>query len=506
MKKFQILFLILIGVLISRLSMSQERNAMSLTLENCIAMALKNNLKIAVEMYNPEIADASLTRAKEVFLPRLDFNYNKQKTEMPSYWWIQGSETVRDRQSDYLFSLSQRIPTGGDLSVSLSGYKINTNQAFQLINPRYGNSLRLEFRQPLLKGFGLKIGQKEILLARHSLEMSQQQFETVLQDTVYRVREAYWNLVYAIENHKVKQQSLRLAQDLLSKNRKEVEVGKLAEIEILNAETVVASREADILQAEALIRKNEDILKNIINLTGEEPGVNLVPLDQPIFERKDLSKEELLDQALSNRPELKMNRENVESKELSFHIAKNQMLPGLDLNLSYWSPGVSGDRLIYLNDNPFLGIIVGKEKGGGSDSLRDAFQMLYKNWSVSLTLSFPLSNVLTRAECHLARMEKEKSLLELENLEKQVFLEVKNVLRDIETNAKRVEAYRLARDLAEKRLRAEEKKLAVGLTTNYFVLEYQEKLATSKSQEILALIDYRLALARLDKAIGTSIQ
>ena len=216
--------------------------------------------------------------------------------------------------------------------------------------------------------------------------------------------------------------------------------------------------------------------------------------------------QKLLNEAFANRPELKISRENVESKELSLHVARNNMLPGLDLNLSYWSPGVSGDRLIYLHDNPFLGIIVGKEKGNGTDSLRDAMKMLYKNWSVSLTVSFPLSNILTRAEHQLARMEKEKSLLELKNLERQVALEVKDALRDIETNAKRVDAYKLARDLAEKRLRAEEKKLAVGLTTNYFVLEYQEKLATSRSQEILSLIDYRLALARLEKAVGSSIQ
>ena len=136
-------------------------------------------------------------------------------------------------------------------------YKSDTNQSFQLLNPRYGSTLRFDFVQPLLKDFGFKVSRREIIIAQNNLNISHSQLKSVLLDTVYRVQEAYWNLVYAIESLKVKSQSLKLARDLLAKNRKEVEVGKLAPIEILSAEAVVASREAEILQAEAIIRKNE---------------------------------------------------------------------------------------------------------------------------------------------------------------------------------------------------------------------------------------------------------
>ena len=200
-----------------------------------------------------------------------------------------------------------------------------------------------------------------------------------------------------------------------------------------------------------------------------------------------------------------MKKINIETNKLNMGVAKNQMLPGLDLQLSYWSPGLSGDRILYQNGDPFQGVI-GKEEGSPADSIRDAFKLLYDNWTIGLTLSIPLSSFTSRADYVRAKMELEKSQLELENTEKQIFLDVKNAVRDIETNAKRVQAYRLARELAEERLEAEVKKLNVGLTTNYFVLQYQEGLARERSQELRSLIDYNLAWARLDQAVGSSLE
>jgi len=505
--KFKILCIpIIILFYFSIISPCTGEEILSLSLEDCIVKAMENNLKVAVEVYNPEMADVSVTQAKGLFMPRFDIGYSNRQNENPSYWWIQGAGTVESKYSDYSIALLQQIPTGGNFSLSMTGYRSETNEGFQLINPRYGSTLQFDFTQPLLKNFGYKISRKEIIIAQNNLDISRNQFKLILQDTIYKVQEAYWNLVYTIEDYKVKQQSLQLAKDLLAKNEKEVEVGKLAPIEILNAESVVAQREADILAAEALIRRSEDILKNILNLPEEEVTIKkIVPLDEPFFVKKKISLDNALKQAIINRPDLKVNQTNVESKNLDLSIAKNQMLPGLDLSFSYWSPGISGDRIIYEGDNVLYGTVIGKEQGSARDSVRDAFKFLYKNWTVGVTLSVPLSNVLTRAEYVRARMGLEQSLLELKNSEKQILLEVRDAVRQIDTNSKRVEAYGLARELAEKRMTAEEKKLSVGLTTNYFVLEYQEKLANARSMEMKALVDYSLALAKLEQVIGTSL-
>ncbi len=505
--KFKILGIpIIILFYFSIISPCTGEEILSLSLEDCIVKAMENNLKVAVEVYNPEMADVSVTQAKGLFMPRFDIGYSNRQNENPSYWWIQGAGTVESKYSNYSIALVQQIPTGGNFSLSMTNYRSETNEGFQLINPRYGSTIQFDFTQPLLKNFGYKISRKEIIIAQNNLDISRNQFKRILQDTIYKVQETYWNLVYAIEGYKVKQQSLQLAKDLLAKNKKEVEFGKLAPIEILNAESVVAQREADILAAEALIRGSEDILKNILNLPEEEVTIKkIVPLDEPRFVKKKISLDNALKQAIINRPDLKVNQTNVESKNLDLSVAKNQMLPGLDLSFSYWSPGISGDRLIYEGNDVFYGAVIGKEQGSARDSVRDAFQFLYKNWTVGVTLSVPLSNVLTRTEFVRARMGLEQSLLELKNSEKQILLEVRDAVRQIDTNAKRVEAYGLARELAEKRMIAEEKKLSVGLTTNYFVLEYQEKLANARSMEIKALVDYSIALAKLEQVIGTSL-
>jgi len=489
-------------------ALGQSQEVLNLTLEECIAKALKNNLNVAIEMMNPELAGISIAKAREIFMPRFELSYGTNRQETPSYWWIQGAGTSINKYLDYGASVVETIPTGGNLALSLQSYRSETNQAFQLINPRFGSTLRLDFTQPLLKNFGTKVNRAPIVQAEKNMEISDIQLQNTLMDTIYLVQEAYWNLVYAIENTNVKKQSLELGRDLLAKNKKAVEFGQLAPIEILSAEAQVASREADLIQAEALITRSQEVLKTIINLAAEGDArlKRIVPKDMPDFKETTVTIEEALKRALDRRPDIQALKKTIESKELSLSVAKNQMLPGLDLQLSYWSPGISGDRILYLDDDPFLGVIVGKQPGSAGDSLRDAFKFLYRNWNIGLTLSVPLSNYLTKADYAYAKMDLDQSLVRLKNQEQQMILDVSDAVRMIETNAKRTQAYRVARDLAEKSLDAEVKKLQVGLSTNYFVLDFQEKLANARSMELKAKVDHVLSVARLDKAMGTSLE
>jgi outer membrane protein TolC len=499
---------ILAAVFLCRPVIGQNKEVLTLSLEECILKAMKNNLSVAVELLNPELAKHSITKAKETFLPQFDLKFGNDHQESPPYSWIQGETTITTKMTDYGVSVVQQIPTGGNLSLSLSSYKSNTNESFQLINPRFGSEIRLDFTQPLLKNFGPKVSRREILLAENELEISDNELQSTLLETIYSVQEAYWNLVYAIENHNVKRQSLQLARDLVAKNKKEVQLGQLAAIEILNAEAVVAEREADLLQAEALIIRTEEELKVLINIGAEGDArlKTIVPQDKPDFAEVKASQEEALKQALDRRPDLKVIQKNIESNELKLSVARNQILPGLDLKFSYWSPGIGGDRLIYQNGDIFSGIVVGSVKGAAGNSLGDAFKLLYNNWNVGLTLSIPLSNFLTKADFAYAQTDLNQSQIKLKNLEQQVSLEVSDAVRTVETNAKRVDAYRVARELAEKTLEAEVKKLQVGRSTNYFVLDYQDKLAAARSNEVKAKIDYLLSVAKLDKFTGASLE
>jgi len=477
------------------------------SLEDCIVGALKNNLGVAVQVLNPRLADLSVGLAKEQFLPSLTFDFNKSETNSPSYSWLEAEDKVTDRTDDYTTRLSQLVPTGGTFSILLYADKTDTSRKFQTINPSYRSWLSFSFSQPLLRDFGLKVTKREIIIASHNLDISEQNFKSSLLGTVYNVEEAYWNLVYAIENLKVKQQSLKLAQDLLAKNKREVEVGMLAPIEILTAESEVATREADILQAEALIQNSEDSLKTIMNLAAEQ-DINLteiVPLDTPAYEKKDITIEEALTIGIQNRPDLEASRIDIKSKDVEFSVAKNQLLPDLRFRASYWSPGISGTRIFYLDGNPLTKVIVNTVPGDASQALKDAFGFKYKNWSIGLTLSLPMDTLLSRAQYAQAKVNLKQAKLTLQNQEQQAFLEIRNAVRDVQTNFKRIQAYKAARELAEKKLEAEEKKLKVGLTTNYIVLQHQRDLADARGTELRAIIDYNLSLASLDKALGTTL-
>ncbi|MFQ6082882.1 MAG: TolC family protein [Candidatus Aminicenantia bacterium] len=506
--KIKSFFLCLTLILFTSFLVAQEEKPKesSLSLEDCIAAALENNLDLAVQIYNPELADINVAKAKETFMPQFSLGYGLQHTNQPSYWWLQGTAPIQTDYNDYSAGIQHTLPTGGSYSLTLNGYSSDTTQAFQSVNPRYGSTLSFNFTQPLLKDFGFKISRKEIIIAQNNYQTSLSQLKSTLINTIYQVEEAYWNLVYSVENLKVKQQALKLAQELLEKNQKEVEIGILAPIEILSAEAEVASREADILQAEANVENAEDILKKLINLPDMDWDYKINPTDKPGFEKREISLDQALKIAFEKRPELDQAKIDLDSKNLNLSYAKNQLLPSLNLEASYWSPGLSGDKLYYLNDNPFTGIVIRKDKGSANDALNEAFKLKYKNWSIGLSLSIPISNFISRANYAQAIVELERTQLELKNWEQQIYLDVRNALREVETNIKKVQAYRKARELAKKKLEAEEKKLSVGLSTNFMVLQYQKDLTNALTAELRAIIDYNLSLAKLERALGTTLE
>lgn len=419
--------------------------------------------------------------------------------------FLETSEVSFTKQKEYTVQLLQNIPTGGSFSVNLYNNLINSNRGFPTINPRYGYTLRMNFNQPLLRNFGINIGRREIIIAKYNREISEENFQKILEDIIYNVEVAYWNLVYSIENLKVRQQSLKLAQELLEKNRAEIEAGTLPPIELLTAESEVSTREADILEAEDLIKNYQDQLKAIINLLteiGNVKNIRIVPVDSPSLEKREISYEEALNIALMKRPDLKALRVDLKNKEFNLSYSRNQLLPDLRFTLSYWSPGISGDQVIYKDNNPFTRVQVGSIPGKKSDALMDALNFKFRNWAVGMTLSLPLSNLITRASYAQAWLGLEQARLKLKSQEQQIDLEVSNAVRAVETNYQRAKAYKAARELAEKKLEAELEKFKVGMSTNYLVLQYQRDLANAQTMELKALIDYNISLANLDRVMG----
>ncbi len=488
----------------------QEGENLNLSLPECIQKTLKNNLGLAAEILTPQIAEAAVALAGEKFIPSLALSYSRQDNISASYSFLDAAGTaVSTLQNDYSSQFSQVLPTGGTLSMSLIGYKSDTTRQFQTINPRFGSTLRFNFSQPLLKDFGWKMSRREFILARNNRDMSEYNLSETMEEYVYRAKSAYWNLVYSRENLKVRRQSLKLARELLEKNKAEIEAGTLPPIEILTAQADVSTREADILEAEAMVRNSEDLLKTLMNLEAENPravSLHIIPTDSPSVSKPDVDLDRALREAYENRPDLQAARVGMETSRFNLSYARNQTAPDLRLQASLWSPGISGTQIIYENNNALSGKIIGVIPAGGGQALKDAMDFRYKNWSLGLSLNIPLSTVFSRAFVAQADLALEQAQLRMKNQEQQIFLDIRTAVRAVETNYLRIQAYRVARENAAKKLEAEEEKLKVGLSTNYFILQYQRDLANAMTMELKAVVDYNVSLAGLYRAQGKGLE
>ncbi|MBN1939818.1 MAG: TolC family protein [Candidatus Aminicenantes bacterium] len=494
-------------VLLAGICPAQDpQKTMQLTLDECIVRALQRNISIQVAVLSPQNSELSVQKAREKFLPTMAFTYSRRNSENASYSWLESQGTTLSESGSLSAQVRETIPLGGTLTLSMNSNFTDTNQTGTTINPRYNNQLQLSFSQPLLRDFGVKWTQRDIVVARNNLDVSEIQFAKTVQDTIYNVVQAYWNLVYTIENLKVQQKSLALAKDSLAKNQRSVEIGTLAPMDVLAAESEVASREASILSAEAAVKAAEDLIKNILNFTPEEEAGlrEITALDTPRFDERKIEVDQALAIAMDKRPDLRMSRINLKTEDLNLGYAKNQLLPNLSLSASYTSPGVSGTRLIY--DSQYFGNVIDTIPGYRSDAWKDVFGFKYQNWNISLNLDVPLSNILSKASYAQAQISMKQALLNMKSTEQATVLEIRNAVRNLQTSFKQVQAYKLSRELAEKKLAAEEEKLRVGLSTNYTVLQYQRDLTTALVQELKSIIDYNVSQAGLERSMGTLLE
>jgi len=493
-------------ILAGTLSAQAPQKTLQLTLDECILRALKNNIGIQVAVLAPQNSELSVQKAQEKFLPTMNFSYTKSNSENASVSWLESKDRTLSQTGRYSAQVKEMIPLGGTVTLSLNSTTTDTNQTGTTINPRYNNQLQLSFSQPLLRDFGVKMTQRDIVVARNNFDVSEIQFAKSVQDTIYSVIQAYWNLVYTVENLKVQQKSLQLAKDSLAKIQRSVEIGTLAPMDVLTAESEVASRESSILSAEAAVKAAEDQIKNLLNFTPEEEtGLReILALDSPRFDERKIEVDQALVIAMDKRPDLRMSRISLKTEDLNLNYAKNQLLPNLSLNASYTSPGVSGTRLIY--DSQYFGNVIATIPGYRSDAWKDVFGFKYENWNVSLSLDVPLNNILSRASYAQAQISMQTALLNMKNSEQAAVLEIRNAVRSVQTSYKLVQANKVARELAEKKLAAEEEKLRVGLSTNYTVLQFQRDLTAARINELKSIIDYNISQSGLDRSMGTLLE
>mgnify|MGYP000439251814 FL=1 len=301
-------------------SVANANEPLSLTLKETIERVLKNNISISVQSYNSKINAQFIFEKEADFDPTVDFEFTVGEETRQSASTLADSKT-RNLDYDWDFSVSQKFVTGGDYELTMDNNKNQSSSSRTSLNPIYSSDLALTVTQPLLKDFGIDLNKREIYIAKNDQKISDHQFTEKVIATIAETENIYWDLVFSIEDLKVKETSLQRARDLEKQVKAQVDVGTLAELEILQAKSNVASREERLLNAQNLIDDNGDNLKSILNFPfdSEEGLIKIIPADSPVFEPgSENSLEEALQTALIHRPDLlakKMELENFFSKK-----------------------------------------------------------------------------------------------------------------------------------------------------------------------------------------------
>ena len=483
--------------------------SLPMALAEAVGLALRHNLDVRVNAFDQSITQENISAAREPFDPRLLFNIPAvfRQDSQPQATQLGGAEVLTNRSLQGGFSFSETLEWGTQYDLQWSGSRQSSNNTFSTFNPQFSSSLQLNVTQPLLNGFGRKINRQAIVVAQNDLTVSKEQFRLQVEQTVFQTYQSYWELVFALRDLEVKQVALDLARQQLQRNRVQVDIGTLAPIETVQAEQAVADAELVLIQAEIAVEDAQDNLKQLLNVEGfVETGweTRIEPHDSPQVTIDPVDVDGAITMALERDPQIRQHRSNLRSRELDLAVARDALLPEVNLEGSLGLRGLGGDRIIR---EGFLGGQPSEiQEGGFSDAFQQLLSGDFRNWSVSLTVSLPLRNSGAKARQAQASIRERQTVARITSREQQIRVEVRRAARQLEGGAESVAAAEKARELAERQLDAEQRKFAVGTTTNFQVLEFQRRLAESRTRELRAIIDLNIVFARLEQAKGSLLE
>jgi outer membrane protein TolC len=455
----------------------------SLSLRDSIALALKNNLDIKVAVFNPQLSDQALIGQKAVFDPSAFLEFVQADNRVPLGTQVIQGQRIASTFWDYNAGLRQTLPTGGT-------YEFRFNNEYDNLHSigttGFISKLGITLTQPLLKNFGIEPTETNIRIATNNAGISREQLRLQVGNTVTQVKNAYFSLIFARENLVVQKRSLQLSRDLMALNQARVRAGVAAPVEVTQAEAQEAAQVQNVILAEKAIRDAEDSLKVVMNLpVGGGWDQELLPSDAPSLEVKPVNLEEVVRTALENRYEYKSAKLDIDNKELSVRLTRNQLLPDLAFTGSVFT---NGSGLTY------------------GSNLSEMGSSHFVSYAVGVILTVPLGNRAAKSSYVQSTLTLDQAKTSLKNLELQIILQVRQAVRQLEADAKRIDANRAARVLAEEQLRVEQRRLEAGVSTTFNVLSFQRDLAAAQANEIQAITGYNQDLANLDNALGTVLQ
>lgn len=459
---------------------------MRLSLREGALKVLENSLDIVIERISPEIAGARAEGSIGAFEPEAFGSFKREDSEEPlsSRASVSAGGRKSTKSESYALEAGVSGKTGYGTEYSLTADEDWVADTFNAFDFEYSTFAGVRLKQPLLKDFGPDAARLDVRITSKDRDISIYRFKKRVMDVITDYELAYWALVRVREELGLKEESLRLAETLLRDNRKRLDLGVISPLELTQAEAAVAVRKDELIAGKKAVRERENALK--IQISKDVFGIKdaeIIPADEPSAPPLDAALEESFGYAVKSRPDYLELKSEIEKGDIRVRYASNQKMPRIDLEASYGFNGIGpsfGESWDGINSNP--------------------------EWSVGLSLRYPLGNTAALSELKASRLEASRSLLRLKQLEQEMILGIDNSIKEVRAQAERIESTRESTRLSLLSLRAEEKKLEAGRSTTYNVLKLQEDLMKAKTNEAGALIEYNTALANYYKERGEVLE
>ncbi len=461
---------------------------LELSLDQVIDLALRENQDILVTSYDPLLASADILAARGEFDPVLSNTSNYLRAAQTVSSEIEtfgGISSTRVYQTTSQTSLQGRLPWGTGYNITLD--LTDEETTFTQFIEEWSGGLTFSLSQPLLRGRGAAYNRTRIRVAEKAREIAESQLRATVMDSIARTINAYWDLVGAIRQVEARKAALANAERLLDISQKRLEIGSAAEIEVVQAKAGVATRQSDLIAARAQVETASDVLKNLIGIIDEEPlrQMRIVPTTAPDVRDLEINQVEAVALALRNRPEIESAQLQIESARLEERRAAGDLLPQFD---------VQGSATF----------------GGRGHKPSDVFEGIEDSQDEAYTIGFqaavPLGNRTARGQHLRTRLSVRQSQQRLEQARQSLILRVQQALTQVQTSRVLVESTKQTEALQQINLEAEERRLQLGVTTSFRVLEVEEDLTLARTQYIQALVDYEQAVVDLLLAEGVLLE